>query len=471
MKLARFSPSSLRAQCARFAVDRRGAMAMTLGLMMTGFAGMVALSVDVSDWYGARRAMQASADAGALGGALALKGGASNAQAISAGTTDAQLNGGGLGAGATVSVTINSTTQAVTATVSKRATLLLSGLFLSSAPMITATATAGLISTSNSSQPPVCLLVTSPTAANVVQLSGSSSIQASGCQVVVNSTSTSAINLSGNTQIYSRTLCGPGGHNVTGSSTLSPAETPCPALADPYAHMTVPAAANATLACNYTNFQTYGSNYYSYTDPSSGQTVSNTTNATASGSQFSYSGGALYMPAGIYCGGINLGAYTNVVFRPGIFVLRNGGLNTSGNTTASGAGVGFYLTGTGTAVQLQNDYVDLSAQTTLTITAPTSGDMKGIAIYQDNSAATGTLTNTLSGNSTINFTGLLYFGNQNVTVSGSSENQSAGFTCMIAYTVNYSGYSTLYLNSNYASTTVPVPTGLQSSTQNVALTQ
>jgi len=472
MKLARFFMSGLRAQCASFAVDRRGAMAMTLGLMMTGFAGMVALSVDVSDWYGTRRAMQSAADAGALGGALALKGGATNSQAISAGTTDAQLNGGGLGAGATVNVSINASTQAVTATVSKKATLLLSGLFLSSAPTITATATAGLVSTSsNGTQPPVCLLVTSPSASNVVVLSGSSSIQASGCGVVVNSSSTSAINLSGNTQIYSKTLCGPGGHNVTGSSTLSPAETNCSAMADPYAHMAVPAAASATLACNYTNFQTYGSNYYSYTDPSSGQTISNTTNATASGSPFSYSNGALNMPAGIYCGGINLGAYTNVVFKPGIFVLRNGGLNTSGNTTASGTGVGFYLTGTGTAVQLQNDYVDLSAQTTLTITAPTSGDMKGIAIYQDNSAVTGTLTNTLSGNSTINFTGLLYFGNQNVTVSGSSENQSAGFTCMIAYTVNYSGYSTLYLNSNYTSTTVPVPDGLKPTSSTVALTQ
>ena len=66
---------------------------------------------------------------------------------------------------------------------------------------------------------------------------------------------------------------------------------------------------------------------------------------------------------------------------------------------------------------------------------------------------------------------MLYFGHQNVSVSGSSENQSAGFTCMIAYTINYSGYSTLYLNSNYASTNVPVPDGLKSGVQSVALTQ
>lgn len=459
MNLAHFLRFDLRAGLRRFGADRKGAMAVTLGLLMTSFAGMAALSVDVADWYGARRALQSAADAGAIGGELALQKGSTVAQAQAAGTTDAQLNGKGLGAGATVNVAVNATAQTVTATVSKKADMLLAGVLLGSAPTITATATASVVSTASSNLPPVCLLVTSPAAANVVQLSGSSSIQASGCQVVVNSTSTSAISLSGNTQIYSKTLCGPGGHNVTGSSTLSPAETNCSAMTDPYAHMAVPTAASATNPCNYTNYQTYGSNYYSYIKPD-GTTFTNTSGLAT-----------ITLSPGVYCGGISFGAYTNAVFQSGIYVLRNGGLNTSGNTTASGSGVAFYLTGSGTAVQLQNDYVDLSAQTTLTITAPTSGDMKGIAIYQDNSAATGTLTNTLSGNSTINFTGLLYFGNQNVTVSGSSENQSAGFTAMIAYTVNYSGYSTLYLNSNYASTTVPVPDGLKPSTQNVALTQ
>jgi Flp pilus assembly protein TadG len=477
MKLVRILNAKMRVGLARFAIDQRGAMAMTLGLLMTGFAGAVALSVDVADWYGSHRVMQSAADAGAMGGALALKNGATNSNAITAATTDAQLNATGLGAGANVNASISGSN--VTVTVSKKATLLLSGLFLSSAPTISATATAGVVQTSGSSNtPPMCLLVTSPSAANVVQLSGSSSIQASGCNVVVNSTSTTAINISGNTQIYSKALCGPGGHVITGSSTLSAAETNCPAVPDPYANITVPSVASASNPCNFTNFTTSGQNYFSYTD-ASGKSQSDTTgsNSINGVSQYFYydtagnSSSALNLTPGVYCGGIALGAYTNVRFQPGIYVLRNGGLTTSGNTTAVGSGVAFYLTGSGTAVQLQDDYVDLSAQTTLTITAPTTGAMAGIAIYQDGSAATGTLTNTLSGNSTINFTGLLYFGHQNVTVSGSSENQSAGFTCMIAYTVNYSGYSTLYLNSNYSSTTVPVPTGLKSSVQAVALTQ
>lgn len=480
MTFARISIAPIRTQWSRFAIDQRGAMAMTVGLLMTGFTGMTALSVDVADWYGSHRSMQSAADAAAMGGALALKNGDSNSQAISAATTDAQLNATGLASGSTVTATVNASSQ-VTVTLTKKANLLLSGLFLSSAPTITATATAGLVQMTSNTGTPMCLLVTSPAAANVVVLSGSSSIQASGCRVVVNSSSTSAINLSGNTTINSKSLCGPGGNNVSGSSTLSPGEIGCSAVADPYANMPVPAAASASNPCKATNFQTNGSNYYEYTDQggTTHQISNGATTVIGGVNAFYYAtpgntNTALHVTPGVYCGGINFGALTNVVFDPGVYVMRNGGLVTGGNTTATGTGVAFYLTGTGTSVQLQNDNVDLSAQTTLTITAPTdtTTGMAGIAIYQDGSAATGTLTNTLSGNSTINFTGLLYFGHQNVNVSGSSENQSAGFTAMIAYTVNYSGYSTLYLNSNYASTTVPVPPGLKSATQQVvALTQ
>src|ERR1700744_6727791 len=104
MKLARILNARLRMvhiriSMARFAIDQRGAMAMTLGLLMTGFAGAVALSVDVADWYGSHRVMQAAADAGAMGGALALKNGSTTDQAVSVAKTDAQLNATGLGAG------------------------------------------------------------------------------------------------------------------------------------------------------------------------------------------------------------------------------------------------------------------------------------------------------------------------------------------------------------------------------------
>ena len=473
MKLLRTFSAGMRAGLGRFTVDQRGAMAMTLGLLMTGFAGVVALSVDVADWYGSRRVMQSAADAGAMGGALALKHGATNTSAVNAARTDAQLNATGLGAGATVNVAVSGTK--VTVTVSKKATLLLSGLFLRTAPTITATAAADVVQTANTTQPPVCLLVTSPSAASTFQLSGSTELNASGCGIVVNSTSATAASIGGNATIASKWLCGPGGNVVWGSAALNPAETKCAAMSDPYVNMAVPSAASASNLCNFTNFQTSGKNYFSYTD-ASGNPVSDTNGSNSVTPYFYYdtagdSTSTLNLTPGVYCGGISTNGTTNIRFQPGIYVLRNGGLTTKGNTIGVGTGVVFYLTGSGTAVQLQDDYVDLSAKTTLTISAPTSGPLAGFAIFQDGTAATGTLTNTLSGNSDINFTGLLYFGHQNVTVTGDSENQQSAFTCMIAYTVNYTGNATQYLNSNYPSTTVPVPTALYGSTSMIALTQ
>jgi Flp pilus assembly protein TadG len=431
--------------CGRFAGDQTGAMAITVGLLFTSFAGIVGMSLDLADWYSARRAMQSAVDAAAMGGALQLYQGASSSQASAAATTDGNLNATGGASGATLTVSVDTTANTVTATMTKSADLLLTALFLGSAPTITVSAKAGVVSASGGAAP--CLLVTSPNASKAIDLEGSSSIQASGCPIRVNSTSTSAVTINGSTKITAQSICGPGTFSKSGSSSYSPAPTSCAATTDGMANLTPPSNVNAS--CNYTNFQTYGNNYYSYTKPD-GTTYTNTTGVST-----------IQMAAGVYCGGINLGAYTNVSFGSGTYILRNGGLNTAGNTTATGTGVSFYLTGTGG--------VNLTASTTMTITAPTSGSMAGIAIYQDHSQPTGSITENLSGNSSISFTGLLYFGNQNVSVAGSSEDVSAGWTSLVAYTLSYTGYSTLYLNSNYSGSSVPIPSLLKS--QSVSMLQ
>jgi Flp pilus assembly protein TadG len=439
----------------RFTRDQSGAMALTVGLMFTSFAGIVGLSLDLADWYSARRAMQSAVDAAALGGALQLYQGASSAQAKTAATTDGNLNATGAASGANLSVTVDTTANTVTATMTKTADLFLSALFLQSAPTISVTAVGG---TANGGTP-ACLLVTSPNASKAIDLEGSSSIQASGCQIRVNSNSTSAVTINGNTRMTGKSICGPGTFSKSGSSAYSPAPTTCGAMADNMANLTPPANVNA--ACDYTNFTTSGSNYYSYTDSSGNSHVNNTGATKAADAPFSYSSGVLSMPSGVYCGGINLGAYTNVSLGSGTYIVRNGGFNTSGNTTANGTGVSLYLTGTGA--------LNLTASTTLNITAPTTGTMAGVAVYQDHSQTDGSVTNNLNGNSSITFTGLLYFGNQNVNVAGSSDNVSAGWTAMVAYTLTYTGYSTLYLNANYANSSVPFPTALD--TPVVALLQ
>jgi len=436
----------VRETLSRFAGDQSGAMAITIGLMMTSLAGMVALSVDVADWYGTRRAMQSEADSAALGGALELFENGTAAQITAAATTDGNLNKGGMVNGAVLAVSVDTTAQVVTATMTKTADMFFSRLFLGTAPTLSVTSKAGLAN----GGAPVCLLVTNPTGSGVAYLDGSSSIQATGCAVVVDSSSASAMHQEGSTSINAKSICGPGGYTTSGSAKYSPTPILCTAIADPLYNWPAPAALNNP--CNYTGYSISGNNTATYQN-SVGTTV--TTN---------YGSAQASLLPGVYCGGINLASSSgtaNVVFQSGTFILRNGGLVTGGSTTATGTGVSLYLSGTGD--------ISLNASTNLTVIAPTSGEMAGIAIYQDHSQPVGTVTNYIQGNSAINFTGTLYFGTQNVYVNGSSSNNSAGYTSMVVNALKYEGYSTLYLNSNYSGTNVPVPPGLALPV--VALTQ
>jgi Flp pilus assembly protein TadG len=419
----------------RIGRDRGAAMAVTVALLMTAFAGLVGLSMDLADWYGARRAMQSAVDAAAIGGAVALNNDDTSAQVTEAATTDGNLNTIGLAQGGTLSISVNMTAKTVTATMSKAASLLLSGLFLHSAPTIKVTAQGGLL---NNGTPP-CLLITAPSGTSVT-MTGSSSVQAPGCGIKINSSSSTAIELQGSGKIVGKSICGPGGSFLYPGSSLSPAETTCSAYPDQLADLAPPSNVNNT--CDYNNFMVTNTNVGTYVD-NNGKTQS----ATYNGS------GKIVMSPGVYCGGIDLAGGSgsaNVIFNSGIYINRGGPLIMGNSTTATGTGVGFWLTGSGSQISL-------AGQTNLTITAPTSGAMEGVAVYQDQSETTGTVSEQLSGNSTITFTGLLYFGNQNVYVSGSSEDESAAFTSMVAYTLTYTGYSTLYLNSNYTGTTVPLP--------------
>jgi hypothetical protein len=413
-------------------------MAITIALLMTTFAGISGLSIDIADWYSTKRAMQSAVDAAALGGALRMLNGDTSAEITSAATTDGTLNSVGMASGGTLSISVDMTGETVTAAMSKTADMLLSGVVLGSAPTISVVAKAGVNSGPSTAYP--CLLITSPKATKAIDLEGSSSIQASGCPIHVNSTDASSIYLTGNTKINASSICSAGGTNIQGSSSISPAKTTCAAFTDTAANLTPPS--NVNNACDYTNYTINNNNEAKWTDSS------------GTAHDVIYGSSTDTMSPGVYCGGINLASSSGdaiVSFQSGIYVVRNGGLVTGNNSTLSGTGVGFWLTGTNNVATISGN----NGSTNLTISAPTSGTMAGISIYQDGSAANGTETNTLAGNSTITFTGMLYFGHQNVTVAGSSEDQGAPFTSMVAYTLYYNGYSTLYLNSNYSGTSVP----------------
>jgi len=423
----------VRRQMRGLLCDRAGTIALTTAFGIFTLLGVTGLSVTAGDWYFTHRAMQSAADAGALGGAVQLVSELSTGQNVSssavttAAKNDTANNGFTDGQnGVTVTAAINNN-QYVTVTVSQPARLMLAGLFMGTPPTISATAQAGIVY--NGASP--CVWATSPNAAQAIASTGGGAIQAN-CPVVNNSNSPTSYYINGNGTIDGSKICGPGGYAVSGGNgSFAPTPSKCVPIPDLYAANN-PVPPQASQVCQYGN---------SGVGISSGTTV--TGNTTLS--------------PGVYCGGIFISSTANVTFQPGLYILRNGGITASGQALMAGSHVSFYLTGSNSQVNIPSDNIALSGQAQVNFTGAQASDLPsgaqflaGFIFYQDVTAAsTGTIMNTLSGNSNVKYDGTIYFGNQNVNVVGNGvADGTSPFTRLIANTITYSGNGTLVFNSN-----------------------
>ncbi|MCP8941045.1 hypothetical protein NK718_21190 [Alsobacter sp. SYSU M60028] len=106
-----------------------------------------------------------------------------------------------------------------------------------------------------------------------------------------------------------------------------------------------------------------------------------------------------------------------------------------------------YLTGNNAGFTLNGGGV-------IDLTAPISGDQKGILIMQDPTSNPG-YDNTLNGDAKMKLLGAIYTPTQSITVTGNSGfGQTSAFMPLVADTLKFSGNSTLNLD-----TTVMKPSG------------
>jgi hypothetical protein len=135
------------------------------------------------------------------------------------------------------------------------------------------------------------------------------------------------------------------------------------------------------------------------------------------------SGGATSLTAGCYTS-ITVPGNTTVTLSPGIYYVT-GGINFTGNhATLTGTGVLIYLTGTGG--------LNVNQNSTIQLTAMTSGPYEGIAIFQDpsNPANWGT------GNSfVVDVTGAIYMPSMDVVIPNAVTFASTTCTVFIAHSL------------------------------------
>jgi Flp pilus assembly protein TadG len=378
--------------------DRRGNTLAIAGAALPLVLGSAGLASDTIQWTLWKRQLQRAADSAAMAGVYAIAsekavGGCSDI----AGATytdpvayDLKKNNQ-TGLATTCTVTNPPSTGGYTADpyavrvgLSVQKKLSFSGLFMSTAPTIRATATATIVPSGK-----YCVVSLEDQAATGIDASGSTTVDL-GCGMITNSTSMSAAVATGSASVKATPIAAVGGIPAStnwGSGTVLQPFTL--AQEDPFGTVPVP---TPTSPC--TNFN------YSENKPN-GAPVTITPAAGV-----------------IMCWKNDINIQGDVTFGPGVYVLDAASIrmsNTGAKLTCNQCTI--VLTTSGTDMS-KIGTVDLNGGQ-LTLTPPATGTYKGLIFYQDR-RATADNSVQINGNNTSKIEGALYFPRADLTFNGTA---------------------------------------------------
>jgi Flp pilus assembly protein TadG len=378
--------------------DRRGSVAIVTALIVPTLIGFVGLGTEIGLWMYARQEMQGAADSAALGGATANMLG-DKTKTVSEGKTAAARYGLVDGAsGVVVKVNQPPTTGNFTANASAVEVIiaqpqprLFSALFLSSDVTVRARAVAIAGKTGNA-----CVLALDPAAKGALTASGSATVTLNGCSIAVNSSDPSAALLTqGSSIITTESAKIVGGITNSGGSKIVTTDgivTGAAVTSDPYANVALPSAGS----CDQTKFSTKNT---------------------------------VTLSPGVFCNGFKLNAGANVTLNPGTYIINGGAFDIAGGATMSGSGVTFVFTNSATA--------NINGGAAVTLSAPTTGSLAGIAMFADRDLPSST-TFSFNGGSTQNITGAIYGTSVALQYNG-GVTTGAVCTQLVARTITFTG--------------------------------
>ena len=210
---------------------------------------------------------------------------------------------------------------------------------------------------------PPCVLALDPTESPALLLDSNAELEMIGCGVQVNSTSPGALRVNSNGSMLTSGICVGGTAELPGSGEVIPEPREyCPGQSDPLATLTPPLIGG----CDEHNAK--------YVD----------SNATLS--------------PGTYCGGIEIDGESNVTLSAGTYVIQDGPFSVLGNSSVEGSEATIFLTG-------ENGVLFFDSNSSISLTAPTSGEFEGVLFFQDPDFGG---THQWNGNSTTTLRGVIY---------------------------------------------------------------
>jgi Flp pilus assembly protein TadG len=423
----------VEAMARKLRADERGVSGLVTAIALTALMGFTGLAIDVVMWEVSQRSMQGAADQAALAAATAYR---NNGETAALGASPTAQNAayataiqsGYPVASATGSVTVTpynnggtcTNNGCIQVTITQAQQRYFTGIFLSSDVNTSVSAVGtcngcgnGSFTVSSTGGDP-CVMALDASGAGVITASGNPTMSLTSCNLYNNSPNTSATILNGGAVIEGCTLtnaCGskaflaqpddPGTLNLPVVTSASPAP-------DPYANVVPPTPASPCISSFPAN----------------------------------------PVPSGTYCPG-NIGGScgscgANVTFADNAVIIITGGLSLKGNSTLSGTGVMLYVVGGASSID---------ANSTMAISAPTTGPYAGLAVWFGDSSSV-----TWNGGNSASFKGAIYAPTANVNYKG---NAASASTCtrLIAAAITLSGTVTAsFDNSGCPSVTGPVLT-------------
>jgi Flp pilus assembly protein TadG len=430
--------------------DRRGNVGAMVALLIVPLIGVMALAGEVSSWFFLQRAAQNAADSAVL--AAANNGGttygqeaqsvaASYAFTVACGTDAGVCSYGPPDGNGQLCPGTTDNYSCYKVKITQQVPLYLVGVVGyggtgGGKQAIVASAMAGL--TNSPVSDCILSLATSGIAYNV-NGAGGASIDLNQCDVQANGgAKCDGTNASANVEMYF----------VSGNNAkCSPPDPAYPSggsqmVCDPYGGITPTGYTGTPCTAIYprTNIPSHscsGSNPYPQepvkkNDPAlpSSNTPSNTNPPAWSATTF-------------FCGDVQLSGDLTIPSGTSLIVIENGQLDLN-NKTMQGAGVTIIFTGTNGGGYSHTP----PANGTLDISAPTTGDWHGVAIYQDPALTSG--VDWASNGNSLNWdiTGLIYMPNSNIAFKGTINKATGGVNCftMVNATTLLSG--TVKINEN-----------------------
>lgn len=360
--------------------------------------------------------LQAAADGAAIGGAkeMALSGSGDEAiKAVAAAYVALEF----IGSGSVVTSTEGIDRKAGTLRVAleEQWTPVFAKFLNAGITPIRVDATASLVGNTN-----ICVLTLDGSSAKATHMDKYAKLQANGCGVYSNSDHPQGIRLDMDSSMHAAMICSTGGVKAKTAAVSPIPTTDCPAIPDPLISRGAPVAGG----CDKTNLVLSSGNHT--------------------------------LSPGTYCGGLRIRGTASVTFTPGTYIIKDGKFLVEETSKIMGEHVGFYLLGNASVI----DFKDAAA---VTLTGATAGDMAGLLFFEDRSAPINRKHH-IQSSKVDELTGTIYLSRGLLLVDPNTPvAQDSAYTAIIANRLELTEGPELILNSDYGSTDVPVPAGIQTS--------